>query len=105
MILPPLTVAIILCGMSMSANATCSAAGSIITCSGVPTLPLFLNHYSSANSGLTVNVTDGTQMNTTLNGGTVQIGNNQAFSTGTLNVTGATRAPATWPMPSASAIP
>lgn len=70
LILPPLTVAIILCGMSMSANATCSAAGSIITCSGVPTLPLFLNDYSSEISGLTVNVTNGTQMNATL-GGTV----------------------------------
>ena len=30
---------------------------------GVPTLPLFLNDYSSATSGLTVNVTNGAQMN------------------------------------------
>ena len=67
--------AVILClgSISTSAWATCSAAGSTITCSGVPTLPLFLNDYSSATSGLTVNVTNGAQMNSTLGGKVINL--------------------------------
>lgn len=60
-------------GVSEQALATCSAAGSTITCSGVPTLPLFLNDYSSATSGLTVNVNSGAQMNATLGGKVINL--------------------------------
>ncbi|PTT61492.1 hypothetical protein DBR26_26820, partial [Pseudomonas sp. HMWF007] len=55
-------------GVSAPALATCSTAGSTVTCSGVPTLPLFLNNFSSATSGLTVNVNSSAQMNATLGG-------------------------------------
>ncbi|MBU2407908.1 MAG: ESPR domain-containing protein, partial [Gammaproteobacteria bacterium] len=51
-----------------SAMATCSTAGSTVTCTGVPSLPLFLNNFSSATNGLTVNVNAGAQMNATLGG-------------------------------------
>ena len=53
---------------SPEALATCSTAGSTVTCTGVPTLPLFLNNFSSATNGLTVNVNSGAQMNATLGG-------------------------------------
>ena len=39
-----------------------------MTCTGVPSLPLFLNNFSSATNGLTVNVNAGAQMNATLGG-------------------------------------
>ena len=55
-------------GVSAPALATCSTAGSTVTCTGVPSLPLFLNNFSSATSGLTVNVNSGAQMNATLGG-------------------------------------
>ena len=55
-------------GFSSSAFATCSTAGSTVTCTGVPVLPLFLNQYSSATNGLTVNVNPGAQMNAILGG-------------------------------------
>ncbi|VTU15320.1 Fluffing protein [Variovorax sp. PBL-H6] len=51
-----------------SAMATCATSGSTVTCTGVPTLPLFLNNFSSATNGLTVNVNSGAQMNATLGG-------------------------------------
>ena len=55
-------------GVSAPALATCSTSGSTVTCTGVPSLPLFLNSFSSATSGLTVNVNSGAQMNATLGG-------------------------------------
>lgn len=55
-------------GFSPTAFATCSTSGSTVTCTGVPSLPLFLNNFSSATSGLTVNVNSGAQMNATLGG-------------------------------------
>ncbi|WP_095152643.1 autotransporter-associated beta strand repeat-containing protein [Pseudomonas sp. Irchel s3b5] len=55
-------------GFSSTAFATCSTAGSTVTCTGVPSLPLFLNNFSSAANGLTVNVNSGAQMNATLGG-------------------------------------
>ncbi|MBV7478306.1 autotransporter-associated beta strand repeat-containing protein [Pseudomonas sp. PDM31] len=53
---------------SSTAQATCSTAGSTVTCTGVPSLPLFLNNFSSATTGLTVNINSGAQMNATLGG-------------------------------------
>lgn len=55
-------------GFSSTAFATCSTAGSTVTCTGVPSLPLFLNNFSSATNSLTVNVNSGAQMNATLGG-------------------------------------
>ncbi|KAF1032728.1 MAG: hypothetical protein GAK37_00399 [Pseudomonas sp.] len=60
--------------VSPEALATCSAAGSTITCTGVPTLPLFLNNYSNATNDLTVNVGTGAQMNATLGGKVINLG-------------------------------
>ena len=55
-------------GVSTPAQATCSTAGSIVTCTGVPSLPLFLNNFTSPSNNLTVNVNSGAQMNATLGG-------------------------------------
>ena len=59
---------LLFCAVSPQAQATCSTVGSTVTCTGVPSLPLFLNNFSSATSGLTVNVNSGAQMNATLGG-------------------------------------
>ncbi|MDR3442415.1 MAG: autotransporter domain-containing protein [Legionella sp.] len=56
--------------------ATCSTVGSVVTCSGVPSLPLFLNNYASSTDGLTVNVTPtsfSTQMNAQLGGQVISL--------------------------------
>lgn len=60
-----LALPVLLLGASLTqpAQATCSTAGITVTCTGVPSLPLFLNDFSSATSGLTINVNSGAQMN------------------------------------------
>src|SRR5471032_449572 len=58
--------------VSPQALAACSpaspTAGATVTCTGVPSLPLFLNTFASAVNNLTVNVNSGAQMNATLGG-------------------------------------
>ncbi|KPG76260.1 autotransporter-associated beta strand repeat-containing protein [Pseudomonas libanensis] len=44
------------------------APGATVTCTGVPSLPLFLNTFSSAVNNLTLNVNAGAQLNATLGG-------------------------------------
>jgi len=66
---------------SPQAMAACSpaspTAGATVTCTGVPSLPLFLNTFASAVNGLTVNVNSGAQMNATLGGQVLNLtGNN-----------------------------
>ncbi len=56
-----------------TAQAACSTIGSTVTCTGVPGLPLFLNNFSSATNGLTVNVNSGAQMNATLGGAVMNL--------------------------------
>jgi len=52
-------------------------AGGTVTCSGVPSLPLFLNTFSSAVNDLTVNVGSAAQLNATLGGQVLNLtGNN-----------------------------
>jgi outer membrane autotransporter protein len=58
---------------SFSAMATCATAGVTVTCTGVPSVPLFLNTFSSASNGLTVNVEPGAQMNSSTGGTAVQL--------------------------------
>lgn len=53
------------------------ADGTTVTCTGVPSLPLFLNTFSSAANGLIVNVNAGAQLNATLAGTALSLtGNN-----------------------------
>ncbi|WP_196492155.1 hypothetical protein, partial [Pseudomonas fluorescens] len=60
------------------------AAGATVTCTGVPSLPLFLNTFSSAVNNLTVNVNAGAQLNATLGGKALTLTGNSA----TLNNSG-----------------
>lgn len=67
--------------ISPQAMAACTpgspAAGGTVTCSGVPSLPLFLNTFSSAVNDLTVNVGSAAQLNATLGGQVLNLtGNN-----------------------------
>src|SRR5471032_1682564 len=56
-------------------------AGATVTCTGVPSLPLFLNTFASAVNNLTVNVNSGAQMNATLGGVALNLtGNNLTFN-------------------------
>lgn len=48
-----------------TAKAACSTVGSTVTCSGIPSMPLFLNTYTSATNNLTVNVNASATMNGT----------------------------------------
>ncbi|CAI8940665.1 fibronectin-binding autotransporter adhesin [Pseudomonas sp. IT-P176] len=66
---------------SPQATAACSptspSAGATVTCTGVPTLPLLLNTFSSSVDALTVNVTSGAGLNATLGGAALSLtGNN-----------------------------
>lgn len=66
---------------SSPAMAACTpgnpTAGGTVTCSGVPSLPLFLNNFSSAVNDLTVNVGSAAQLNATLGGQVLNLtGNN-----------------------------
>ncbi len=56
-------------------------AGATVTCTGVPSLPLFLNTFSSAVNSLTVNVNAGAQLNATLGGKALTLtGNNTTLN-------------------------
>jgi len=71
--------------VSPQALAACSpaspTAGATVTCTGVPSLPLFLNTFASAVNNLTVNVNSGAQMNATLGGQSLNLtGNNLTFN-------------------------
>src|SRR5471032_2288249 len=71
--------------VSPQALAACSpaspTAGATVTCTGVPSLPLFLNTFASAVNDLTVNVNSGAQMNATLGGQSLNLtGNNLTFN-------------------------
>ncbi|WLH82387.1 autotransporter-associated beta strand repeat-containing protein [Pseudomonas sp. FP2338] len=70
---------------SPAAMAACSpaspTAGATVTCTGVPSLPLFLNTFSSAVNNLTVNVNPGAQLNATLGGIALNLtGNNTTLN-------------------------
>mgnify|MGYP006916419680 FL=1 len=70
---------------SPEAMAACSpaspTAGATVTCTGVPSLPLFLNTFSSAVNDLTVNVNPGAQLNATLGGIALNLtGNNTTLN-------------------------
>ncbi|AZE72530.1 YapH protein [Pseudomonas synxantha] len=58
--------------------------GATVTCTGVPSLPLFLNTFSSAVNNLTLNVNAGAQLNATLGGKALTLTGNNA----TLNNSG-----------------
>ncbi|WP_342356518.1 autotransporter-associated beta strand repeat-containing protein [Pseudomonas salomonii] len=70
---------------SPAAMAACSPAspttGATVTCTGVPSLPLLLNTFSSAVNNLTVNVNPGAQLNATLGGIALNLtGNNTTLN-------------------------